>query len=77
MCKYTFVNKETCIACGTCGEIAPELFDYDEDGYAFAVLDNNEGTLPVPEEFHEDLEDAFESCPSDSIKMTTSSSEAV
>ncbi|WP_411831801.1 V4R domain-containing protein [Paenibacillus dokdonensis] len=29
---YTFVDKNTCIACGACGVIAPDIFDYDDEG---------------------------------------------
>ncbi|KMY55246.1 ferredoxin [Bacillus sp. FJAT-27231] len=69
MAKYTMVDQETCIACGACGATAPELFDYDLEGLAFAILDHNEGTTEVPEELEEDLEDAFDGCPTDSIKV--------
>ncbi|OCA81309.1 ferredoxin [Pseudobacillus wudalianchiensis] len=69
MAKYTMVDQETCIACGACGATAPELFDYDLEGLAFAILDNNEGATEVPEELEEDLEDAFDGCPTDSIKV--------
>ncbi|HEY9577060.1 MAG TPA: ferredoxin [Pseudobacillus sp.] len=69
MVKYTMVDQETCIACGACGATAPELFDYDFEGLAFAILDNNEGATEVPEELEEDLEDALDGCPTDSIKV--------
>ncbi|MDS9472453.1 ferredoxin [Sporosarcina pasteurii] len=67
--KYTMVDQETCIACGTCGVTAPDLFDYDDDGIAFAILDDNEGVTAVTEDLIDDLEDAFESCPTESIKV--------
>ncbi|MDG4850171.1 ferredoxin [Peribacillus frigoritolerans] len=69
MANYTIVDKETCIACGACGATAPEIYDYDDEGIAFVLLDNNEGTALVPDEIEEDMIDAFEGCPTDSIKV--------
>jgi ferredoxin len=71
MAKYTIIDKETCIACGACGATAPAIYDYDEEGIAFVVLDNNEGTARVPDEFEEDVIDALEGCPTDSIKAAS------
>jgi ferredoxin len=71
MSKYTIVDKDTCIACGACGAAAPDIFDYDDDGLAETILpgDENRGVIPVPEELWEDLEDAKDGCPTDSIKV--------
>jgi ferredoxin len=69
MAKYTMVDKETCIACGACGAAAPDIFDYDEEGIAEVILDNNTGTEPVSEELEDDLIDAEEGCPTESIKV--------
>ncbi|WP_394217418.1 ferredoxin [Halobacillus trueperi] len=71
MAKYTIVDKETCIACGACGAAAPDLYDYDDEGIAYVVLDDNEGTEKVPELYEEDMEDALEGCPTDSIKISS------
>lgn len=68
---YTIVDVETCIACGACGAAAPEIYDYDDEGIAFVKLDNNTGTLEVSTELEEDLLDAFEGCPTDSIKLSS------
>jgi ferredoxin len=73
MPNYTIVDKETCIACGACGATAPTIFDYDDEGLAFVKLDNNEGTVKVPSEFEEDLLDALEGCPTESIKISDKS----
>ena len=73
MAKYTIVDKDTCIACGACGAAAPDIYDYDYDGIAFVILDDNEGVTPVPDELLEDLEDASEGCPTDSIKVADES----
>lgn len=69
MSKYTIVDKETCIACGACGAAAPDIYDYDDEGLAFVVLDNNQGTVAVEGELEDDLMDAFEGCPTESIKV--------
>ncbi|MEK4068217.1 ferredoxin [Peribacillus sp. FSL R5-0717] len=69
MSKYTVVDQETCRASGAA---APEIFDYNDEGVAFVILDENEGTAEVPEGFFDDLGDAVEGCPTDSIKVETS-----
>ncbi|MDM5455170.1 ferredoxin [Peribacillus simplex] len=71
MAKYTVVDQETCIACGACGANAPEIFDYNDEGIAFSILDANTGITEVSEDLEEDLEDAFDGCPTDSIKLAT------
>lgn len=73
MAKYTIVNQETCIACGACGATAPEIFDYNDEGFAFVLLDGNNGTAIVPEDLHDDLEDAMDGCPTESILVESSS----
>lgn len=69
MAKYTIVDKDTCIACSACGAAAPDIYDYDDEGISFVLLDNNEGITEVPEELLEDMEDAHEGCPTESIKI--------
>ncbi|MCD1160857.1 ferredoxin [Peribacillus frigoritolerans] len=73
MDNYTIVDKETCIACGACGASAPDIYDYDEEGIAFVLLDNNVGAAIIPEELEEDMIDASEGCPTDSIKVAQAS----
>lgn len=69
MAKYSAVDKDTCIACGACGAAAPDIFDYDDDGIAFNTLDDNQGIVEIPEILHDDMQDAFEGCPTESIKI--------
>ncbi|PWU68615.1 ferredoxin [Gracilibacillus dipsosauri] len=66
---YTWVDQETCIACGVCGATAPSIFDYNDEGIAFAKRDNNQGSTPIKKEEEEDLLDAKEGCPTESIKV--------
>ncbi|MCO7175028.1 ferredoxin [Sporolactobacillus kofuensis] len=70
MMNYVIVDKETCIACGACGCAAPEIFGYDADGTSRVLLDDNQGTTKIPEDSLDDVIDAFEGCPSESIKMS-------
>jgi len=70
MAKYTIVDKETCIACGACGAAAPDIYDYDDEGIAYVILDDNTGTEEVPEILEDDMMDAFEGCPTDSIRIS-------
>jgi ferredoxin len=71
MAKYSWVDKDTCIACGACGAAAPDIYDYDEEGLAEVIYgdDGNRGVTEIPEEYYIDLEDACEGCPTDSIKI--------
>jgi ferredoxin len=73
MPKYTIVDKDTCIACGACGAAAPDIYDYDDEGIAFVTLDDNQGTVEVPDVLEDDMIDAFEGCPTDSIKVADES----
>lgn len=70
MATYTIVDKETCISCGSCGVIAEVIFDYDEEGLSFCQLDDNKGTAEIDEDCLDDLEEAYEECPSGSIKIS-------
>ncbi|MGY4690146.1 ferredoxin [Salibacterium sp. K-3] len=72
MTHYTIVDKDTCIACGACGAMAPDIFDYDDEGLAEVLFDDNTGTTPVPDDLEDDLLDAYEGCPTDSIKTASS-----
>lgn len=69
MAYFTKVDQDTCIACGACGASAPDIFDYDDDGIAMSILDNNRGITPVSEDLEDDLMDAYEGCPTESIKV--------
>lgn len=68
--KYCRVEKDTCIACGACSIHAPDVFDYDTEGLAFNLLDNNTGTKNIPEDLTEMVLDAEFACPSLSIQVS-------
>lgn len=67
MSKYTIVDKETCFACGA---TASDVFDYDDDGISFIVLEDNEGIVEIPDVLLDDAVDAFDGCPTSSIKLS-------
>ncbi|MCZ0701834.1 ferredoxin [Natronobacillus azotifigens] len=69
MAYYTTIDKETCIACGVCGAYAPDIYDYDEEGIAFVLLDDNKGTIEIPEVLLEDMFAACDGCPTESVKV--------
>ena len=51
------VDKTKCIGCGSCTAIAPEVFEFDDDGLAKAVK----------QEINDDVKTAKESCPTEAI----------
>jgi ferredoxin len=71
MAKFTWVEKDTCIACGACGATAPDIYDYDDEGLAEVILngDKNRGVTAIPDNLLDDLQDAQDGCPTDSIKV--------
>ncbi len=73
MAKYTIVDQETCIACGACGATAPDIYDYNDEGIAFVSLDDNQGIVEIPDILVDDMMDAKDGCPTDSIKVADES----
>jgi len=72
LAKFTWVEKDTCIACGACGATAPDIYDYDDEGLAEVIFngDNNRGITEIPEDMYEDMQDACDGCPTDSIHIS-------
>ena len=56
------VDPELCIACGACISMAPEVYDWGDDGKAKAIVD----TVPSGEE--DAAREGLESCPTEAIK---------
>lgn len=67
MSKYTKVLKEKCISCGACAVAAPDIFEYDQDGIAQSIIDNNQGVVAISEDLEDELEDAEFGCPTEAI----------
>ena len=53
------VNKDLCISCGSCVAIAPDNFDFDEEGLAEVKND----------ELNDDVKEAAEACPTEAIEI--------
>ena len=60
----TWVDKNTCISCGTCIAIAPEIYEYDSDGKSKAKVEVIEGLDLIQK-----VRDAEVACPTHSIKV--------
>lgn len=60
------VIEEKCIGCGACVATCPEVFDFDDEGYAKAINDNINS---LDAEIKENAIDAKEGCPTDAIEI--------
>lgn len=58
-----YVDKETCIGCGLCPSVAPEVFEMDDDGKAKTI------TEEVPDGSEELSKEAEASCPTAAISV--------
>jgi len=68
------VNKETCIACGVCWSLAPDIFEMDPATGKTRIKDpyrksdtETESVGEIPEELKETAQNAANSCPTGSI----------
>lgn len=57
------VDKDTCIGCGLCTSICPEVFSMDDDGKAVAISGD------VPADNQGAAKEAEESCPVSAITV--------
>lgn len=57
------VDKDTCIGCGLCPSICPDVFSMDDDGKAVA-------SDSVPAGKEDDAKDAESSCPVNAISIS-------
>lgn len=55
------VDQDLCISCGSCIDTCPEVFDWNEDDKAHAVVDE------VPADLEEQAHEAVENCPTSAI----------
>ena len=53
------VDKEKCIGCGACTAVAPDVFEFDDDGLAKAIKN----------EINDDVKNAAEGCPTEAITV--------
>jgi len=57
------VDQETCIGCGLCPDICPEVFEMNDDNKAVVIV------AEVPDEVADACREAAESCPVDAIAI--------
>lgn len=57
------VDQDTCIGCGVCPSICPEVFDMKDGGKSHVIAD------PVPGDCEDSAKEAAESCPVDAIEV--------
>lgn len=58
------VNKNTCIGCGICVEICPEIFELDPQGLSESML------TEVSSYYISDAKEAANSCPTNAISIS-------
>ncbi|OAT85481.1 ferredoxin [Desulfotomaculum copahuensis] len=55
------VDQDLCISCGSCVDTCPEVFDWNGDDKAQAIVDE------VPGELEDQAHEAVENCPVNAI----------
>lgn len=58
-----FVDQDTCISCGMCVSACNDVYEFNDDGKAEAVVD------VVPPELEEDADQAAKNCPVEAITV--------
>lgn len=57
------VNQETCIGCGMCIDMVPEVFEYNDAGLSSPKIDD------VEDSAKDSVIDAQQACPVDAIEV--------
>lgn len=60
MAKEFYIDEDECIACGSCAELCPNCFNFDEDEMDYAEVTS----FDCPEE---DVQEAMDNCPAECI----------
>ena len=60
------VNQEACIGCGACQAIAPDVFEFNEEGYAETKEETN-NLDTMKQDLKHDVMDALEGWPTGAI----------
>ena len=57
------VNQETCIGCGMCTSICPDVFEYNDEGRAEAKVGEFDSSV------EDTIVEAQQACPVDAIEI--------
>lgn len=60
--EKVIVDESVCIGCGFCAANKPEVFDMNDDGYAFTKEEKNK-------EINDEIMETLEGCPVGAIKL--------
>lgn len=55
------VDQELCIGCGTCVDLCPDVFDWNEEEKAYSKVEE------VPGDVEDQVHEAIENCPTSAI----------
>lgn len=66
---YVVVDRGICVACGSCQAWSPDVFAYDPLSLAYNRLDDNTGTVPIPDVVVDDVLPTKFLCPTKAIKI--------
>jgi len=55
------VDQDLCVSCGTCLDLCPDVFSWNEDEKAQATEEE------IPKELENDAHEAVENCPASTI----------
>ena len=59
MARKLYVDEEECIGCGLCSEIAPGVFQLNEEGISQVIVSS--------EELQDSIQEAIDECPVECI----------
>ena len=58
------VDQDTCIGCGACTAVCPDVFDLNDEGKAENIMGED-----IPEDLMDACKEAAESCPVEAIEL--------
>lgn len=55
------IKEEKCMGCGSCPSLVPDVFDFNDNGFAYAKAET------VPANLEEEVKEAIDMCPTGAI----------